>query len=362
MNSNASKENANQAVSSIDKPFFFIAQYRSGYSQGCAENPNGLMEHVLSNAKIVWLDYLVNDVKSETPKIAEKFGFNKKLVSILLKRRREGYEDFDSELGLKLPAIYVKGLEVVVDPVIILIRKNIILTIHGQRAQRFMRFRRYAEVYMRKISRTEPLRDKITRLLSRIIDENNSRNFDHLREIEEYGDTMSKRLMDLHTPRAELGPEIYNMKHALIVYLDALWETIDVLNSLRYGDANLLTDDPRVLARIELLAADVNRQIALSEHMSEVLASGLEVLQSIYNNQLQMLNNRMAFAMTYLTILGTAVLVPNTIATVLANPLFNMTPQDEGWYLALIVGSTIVSTAFAYFWVKRQGWMPKTVD
>jgi magnesium transporter len=65
--------------------------------------------------------------------------------------------------------------------------------------------------------------------------------------------------------------------------------------------------------------------------------------------------------MTYLTIIGTAVLVPNTLATILGNSAFAMEPKDVGWYWALLVGSTIVSTALAYWWVKRQGWLPKKV-
>jgi len=45
--------------------------------------------------------------------------------------------------------------------------------------------------------------------------------------------------------------------------------------------------------------------------------------------------------MTYFTILGTAVLVPNTLATVFGNSAFNMGHQDIGWYTALLVMSTI---------------------
>jgi magnesium transporter len=165
--------------------------------------------------------------------------------------------------------------------------------------------------------------------------------------------------MNSETPREKLGPEIYDMKHALITYLNALWQTVDVLHALRYGDAELITDDQKILYRLSLLADDVNRQIGLAEHLSEVLASGLEVLQSIYNNQLQALNNRMAMVMTYLTIIGTAVLVPNTLATILGNSAFAMEPNDVGWYWALLVGSTVVATALAYWWVKRRGWLPK---
>ncbi|VVB68506.1 CorA-like Mg2+ transporter protein [Candidatus Norongarragalina meridionalis] len=343
----------------LDKRFFYVGRSKTlQITQGCADSPEQFMDTIKAS-RLAWLDYQVDDVETDAYKIAEKFGFSRKLVAELLKDYRSGYEDFDNEMGLKVPAMSVEGMDVVTSPVIVLIRKPIILTIHGEKVQRFIRFRRYAEVYMRKIPKNKPLEDRMTLLLCRILDENNGRNFDHLREIEEQGDKMSKWMMDPTTPRSKLGPEIYKMKHSLIVYLNGLWATLDVINSMRYGDAELLSDDQTVLRRVELLSSDVNQQISLSEHMSEVLASGLEVLQSIYNNQLQVFNNRMAFGMTYLTILGTAVLVPNTIATVMSNPAFAMTPSDEGWYIALIVGSTILSTVFAAWWVRRQGWFPK---
>lgn len=346
----------------LAKRFFYVAQSASGnISQGYAQSSEPFLKNI-NEAKLSWLDYHVDDVEKEARKIGERFGFSRSLISALLRERRSSYQDFDAEMGLKVPAISVDGMNVGVHPIIILIGKSKIVTIHSHKLQRFIRFRRYADVYMRKIPKRGSSNDKITVLLARLLDENNSRNFEHLREIEEQGDSLSKWMMDPETPRAKLGPEIYKMKHALIMYLSALWETLDVVNNLRYGDAALITDDKETLSRFDRLALDINQQIGLSEHMSEVLASGLEVLQSIYNNQLQVLNNRMAYAVTYLTIIGTAVLVPNTIATVMSNPAFNMTPKDEAWYLALLLGSTVISTLGAWWWVKSQKWFPKTMD
>lgn len=346
----------------LAKRFFFVAQSGSGnISQGYAQTSEPFQNRI-REAKLAWLDYHVDDVEKEAQRIGERFGFSKSLITTLLREKRSSYQDFDAEMGLKVPAISVEGMNVRVHPIIILISKSKIVTIHTSKLQRFVRFRRYADVYMRKIPKKGAVEDKITVLLARLLDENNGRNFDHLREIEEQGDNLAKWMMDAETPRAKLGPEIYKMKHALIVYLSALWETLDVTNNLRYGDAILISDDKDILARFDRLATDINQQIGLSEHMSEVLASGLEVLQSIYNNQLQVLNNRMAYAITYLTIIGTAVLVPNTIATILSNPAFNMTGKDEVWYLALLAASTIIATALAYWWVRSQKWFPKNLD
>ena len=174
--------------------------------------------------------------------------------------------------------------------------------------------------------------------------------------------TLNQDLMDPSTPRNLLGPKIYAMKHSLIVYLDGLWQSVDVIHALRFGDAELITDDETLLDRIGGLADAVNNQIGLAEHMSEVLASGLEVLQSIYNNQLQILNNRLALVVAYLTIIGTAFLVPNTLATIMGNSMFEFVPKDSGWYIALMIGSTILAAVVAWWWIKRRGWLPKQPD
>lgn len=325
------------------------------------EQPSDFIS-ILQDADIAWLNFSVSEIQEETAKIASALGFSSSLVPSLLSGYYSAYEDRDTELGLMFPAVRVTGLEVDVKPLLILIRKNLILTMHTKEVVRLVHFYRYAETFMRKIKPILPWQDKLTIFLTRLIDENNSANFDHLRRIETQGDELSKRLTDPTTPRNIIAPEIHNMKHALIQYLDTLWATLDVINSLRHGDAELITDSPKLLARIGILAGDVNSQISLSEHMSEVLASGLEVLQSIYNNQLQIINNRLALAVTWLTVLGTAVLVPNTLATIFSNPAFDMKPSDAGWYSAMLIISTVGSTLLAYWWIKKKGIIPKTIS
>ncbi len=266
-------------------------------------------------------------------------------------------------MGMEIPCIQVRQLDVKLYPLLLLLRRNFILTIHPLTVdRRFMRLRRYGETVLKKIPAKADAPDKLTLLLMRIIDGVNDRNFEHLRQIEERGDELNESMTDPYTPRTKLGPEIYRMKHALITYLNALWNTVDVLHTLRYGDAELITDDPKLLDKLGILVEDVNRQIGLAEHLSEVLASGLEVLQSIYNNQLQNLNNRLALLMTYLTIIGTAILIPNTLATMLGNAVFDIGPKDLGWYLALMIGSTLLGTGLVYWLIRRRGWIPKKME
>ena len=216
---------------------------------------------------------------------------------------------------------------------------------------RVAKLARYADAFMRKIPKDAPWNDKLSLVLVRIINENNDRNFDGLRSIEEHGDRIAKLLLEPVQP-TDLGLEIYQMKHALISYLDTLWASLDVVQSLRHGDAECVSDDEQVLAKFSVLANELTHQVQLTEHMSEVLASGMEVLQSIYNNQLQQLNNQLALAFTWLTILGTVILVPNTIAT-----MFGTFQDYEGqalaWYVAGQVGATTLATFASWRFIRR---------
>ncbi|MFA6530201.1 MAG: CorA family divalent cation transporter [Candidatus Micrarchaeia archaeon] len=356
------KTDPNSVILAVESQGFCVSLLKSGKTEKQEGNRPSEFNKLVGSSCVSWVDFVAKDLATEAEDVADSFGFGRKLVESLLTNKRGSYIDNDKEMGLMIPAVIVNGFDVRVNPLLILIKSNLVMTLHGTEVKRFFHLRRYAETFIKKIKMNEPAPDKLTRILIRILDENNGRNFDHLREIEENGDKLSEVLADPKTPREILGPKIYGMKHALIVYLGALWSTADVLNALRYGDPELLTDDEKILNQMGFLSEEINTHISLAEHLSEVLASGLEVLQSIYNNQLQILNNKLAMVVTYLTIIGTAVLVPNTIATVMSNSAFNMTPADAGWYLAFLAISTILAVILSWVWVKKMGWVPNRPD
>lgn len=311
----------------------------------------------LQNSTLAWINFTVCDIAKDGAEIATLLGFSASLLPEVIKGYHASFVDGETELGIMVPAVRIAKLDLRSYPLVILVRKDLIVTIHSEEVVRLVQFSRYADVYMRKLPESMPLDDRLTSMLVRILDENNSRNFEYLREIEEQGDEMSELLLNPKTPRMEVGKQIYNLKHTLITYLNTLWRTLDVLHNLRYGDAQLVSDNPKMLAQIGLLVEDVNRQISLSEHMSEVLASGLEVLQAIYNNQLQILNNRMALTITWLTILGTAVLVPNTLATIFGY-VFDLDWRLQLWTLSVMFVATGLATYLAYWWVTRKVRLP----
>lgn len=314
---------------------------------------------IVQSCNIAWVNFAVADLEKDGTEIAARLGFSDTIVSALLKGFYSNYEDREVELGLMIPAVRIHGLEIKTYNLIVLIRKNLILTMHNEVVTRFIQFSRYADSYLRKLPENMASEDKLTNMLVRILDENNNRNFEQLREIQDQGDKMSEYLSNPRSPRERVGRNIYEMKHALIEYLNSMWRTNDVLNSLRYGDADVITDNPKVLTKVGLLIEDVNRQISLAEHMSDVLASGLEVLQSIYNNQLQTLNNRMTLAVAWLTILGTALLVPNTIATFFGS-IQGIDSKTFIWYTAITVLATVNATVLAFWWVSKKVIMPRT--
>jgi magnesium transporter len=318
---------------------------------------------LLKEDALEWMDFSVESMNEDSVQIAVSLKFHPQLVSTLLANRYSAYEDMETELGVMLPAVRVDKFDVKVYPLLILIRKNLVLTVHPKDVVRLQMIYKYADIFMKKIRQDLPWNDKLTILLTRIIDENNEKNFSGLRMIEEEGDEVGKYMTDLKAPRVEIGEDIYKMKHALITYLNTLWSSWDVINSLRYGDAETISDNQKILQRIGILGDDISRQIALSEHMSEVLASGLEVLQTIYNNQLQMLNNRLAFVATWLAVLATAVMVPNTIASIFGMNVPEIYGSvDWRWLVFLLVSSTVLSTYLMYVILRKKGWMPHNVD
>ncbi|HLG25155.1 MAG TPA: CorA family divalent cation transporter [Candidatus Nanoarchaeia archaeon] len=338
---------------------FCVAMMKNGTASKMEGNPESFLE-TIKESDFAWVNIQVKDINEESAKIAAMFGFSPSLLSEILNQRFSGYEDFTTELALLLPSVHVSDLEVQVNKLIVLMKGNIIITIHDANVTRFFKFARYAVTFFKKVPKNLDDIDKISLVLIRILDENNERNFDGIRSIEEQGELISKYLVEKTFPRDQLGADIYKMKHALITYLETLWATLDVIHYLRYGDAEMITDDTAILQKVGILSTDLTGQISISEQMSSVLASGLEVLQSIYNNELTILNNRLSLLAVWMAILGTAFIVPNTIATVFGTAI----GDHLEWHtmLIILIISTIVSMFFVYWFVKKRNILPPKVE
>ncbi len=349
------KSLANNNVS----PTFCVAMLKNGSTVKIEGEVKEFLQ-TINDADFVWINAQVDSFEDEGSKIASTLGFNPSIIYELVGQRFSGYEDQTAELGLLLPAVRVRELDVEINKLIILIKSNIIVTIHGERVTRLIKFARYAVTFFKKIPKNLEDVDKISLVLVRILDENNERNFDGIRSIQEQGEIISKYLIETNMFRKELGADIYKMKHALIAYLEALWASLDVIHYLRYGDAELITDDPIILQKVGMLSTDLTRQISISEQMSSVLASGLEVLQSIYNNQLTVLNNKLSLLAVWMAVVGTAFIVPNTIATVFGTQI----GEHVEWrtQLIIMVVTTLISVIFVYIFVKKRSLLPQKAE
>ncbi len=338
-------------------PTFCVAMLKNGSTVKIEGKVDEFLQ-TIRESDFSWINVQVDNLEEDGGKVASLLGFTPSIISELAKQRFSGYEDLTSELGLLLPAVRVRELEVEINKLIILMKSNIIVTIHGEHVTRLVKFARYAVTFFKKVPKNLDDIDKISLVLIRILDENNERNFDGIRSIQEQGEEISKYLIETTGFRQQLGADIYRMKHALITYMEALWASLDVIHYLRYGDAEMITDDPIILQKVGMLSTDLTRQISISEQMSNVLASGLEVMQSIYNNQLTQLNNRFSLLAVWMALIGTAFLVPNTIATVFGTPV----AEHVEWHIQLwvMVISTLGSVLFVYWLMKRKGLFPKT--
>lgn len=346
----------NQAIQTLSqtaaKPVTMcVLLKRDGQVEKLIDRPLSEYLAVIATASVAWIDLTSHDVEKGLEQLAASLGFNQIPVSKILSGFFSAYEDADTELGIMLPSVIVRDFEIRVRPLIVLLKGNLIVTIHDENVNRLMRFARYAPTFMKKM-KAEAKVDKVTLILERIIDENNDRNFEYLREIEKHGDDISRRLIDEDLDKRIVAEEIYKMKHVLITYLNVLWASKDVIDSLHYGDADLITDDEKHLGRIGMLSDNIDRHIELSEQMSNVLSSGLEVMQTIYNNKLQTMNNRFAIVTAYLTVFGTAFLWPNTIATVVSSAGWDM--EGVWWYIPFLIVSTIAATGVSFIWVWKM--------
>lgn len=120
------------------------------------ETPGDFID-VLKNALVGWVDFITDEFDKEAPVAAAKLGFSESLATSLIGEQQLTYQDLNTELGLKLPSIQIRNFDVTIYPLVILLRKNFVLTIHPHNVdRRLIRLRRYADTFIRKMSIAMP--------------------------------------------------------------------------------------------------------------------------------------------------------------------------------------------------------------
>jgi len=304
------------------------------------------MLSVSSSCSVSWTECIVDDIPDTAPEVTKALGITLD-PSVLLGSYLSGYEDRGDILGLMFPVIMFAGHRVKPSPMLIYIRKGHIVTIQDEHAGKILRLSDYASAFFRKLpTKPEEWADTQTMLLVRIIDELSEHNFTILRMIVEAAEQIEIDLAGLRQIPRNLTLELSNMKTAILRFLNSIWATHTSVHSLRYGDPDMVSDNDAILAKFDVILANLERQIEMAEHVLEVLTTGMMVLQTD-------VSNRLSTFVLWIAVADAAVLVPNTLATI-----FGSFPAPESWSLPrllILILSTIGSTIAAY-WLARRYW------
>jgi magnesium transporter len=299
---------------------------------------------IISVGNLTWVECVVDNIIEETPKILENLGITMD-PSVLLSGYVSHYEDRGDILGLMLPFVITGANKTQTTPLLIFIKKDLVVTIHDDHGGKITRLYNYSNTLLRKLPKEpENWADRQTVLVARIIDELSETNFSILRLIVERAEQLELDLAGARQIQKDLSLELSDMKTSLLTFLNAVWATYDTVQNLKYGDADMISDHETILAKFEVILGRLDRQIQMSENVMQVVATGINVIQAEVSNKL-------ATLIVWLTVAGTAVLVPNTLATI-----FSIFPDHESnflWMISVIAGSTALSAYVTYRYTKR---------
>ena len=311
-------------------------------------HPNTEIELINSKLKefsMSWIEFVVDDVSSDAEEIVSKLKIQLDSNSVL-NGYYSNYEDIGNLLGVTIPLVQIKGGHVSPSPVLIYVSENSIISIHDEGAERMMNLSASSEGFLKNLPNKEgDLPERLSILLARIIDEISERNYDTLRVLVERAQSIELELGSEKSVTAkEVSLEMSKIKRAILTFLSAVWATHTTIHSLRYGDAAVLTDRPELLSRFDIVLDDINRQIQLAEQILELLSTGVNVIQT-------QLTNRLSTIILWLTVIGTAVLVPNTLATI-----FAIVPNSHLLFREMaitIILTTVFGSVLSYRAAKR---------
>ena len=297
----------------------------------------------VSDGTFTWIECVVDDIVNETPKILQKLEIDMD-PSLLLSGYVTAYEDAEDTLGIMLPFIVTGDSRTQTSPVLIFVKKDLIVTIHDDYGGKITKLYNYSNSLMRKLPKEpDQWADRQTILLFRLMDEVSETNFSSLRIIVEQAEQLEIDLAGSRQSDRDVGYELSNMKRSLLTFLNAVWATHDTVRNVKFGDPDMLTDDDDILEKFEVILGRLDRQIQMAENVMEVISTGVTIIQTETSNQLTKL-------IVWLTVAATAVLVPNTIATIFGIPDLQI---SWIWVIPILVISTFISAFITYRWTKQ---------
>jgi hypothetical protein len=109
----------------FQKPWFCVALSSGGtIFKTDAESPADFMD-ILNESVIAWVDRWTDDFDKDAPVAAAQLGFGEPLISSLTGDSRLTYQDFDTEMGIKLPSVQVRQFDVEAHPLLLLLRRTL---------------------------------------------------------------------------------------------------------------------------------------------------------------------------------------------------------------------------------------------
>ena len=297
----------------------------------------------LSIGNLTWIECVVDDIVDETPSILKKLDI-KMDPKLLLSGYVTAYEDAGDTLGIMLPFIVTGDSRTQTSPVLIFMKKDLIVTIHDDYGGKITKLYNYSTSLMRQLPKeSEQWANRQTILLFRLMDEVSETNFSSLRTIVEQAEQLEIDLAGSRQTDRDITVELSNMKRSLLTFLNAVWATHDTVRNVKFGDPDMITDDDDVLEKFEVILGRLDRQIQMAENVMEIIATGATIIQTETSNQLTKL-------IVWLTVAATAVLVPNTIATIFGIPDLQI---SWTWIIPILVVSTLISIIVTYRWTKQ---------
>jgi len=104
----------------------------------------------ISTENLTWIECVVDDIVNETPKILQKLEINMD-PSLLLSGYVTAYEDAGDTLGIMLPFIVTGDSRTQTSPVLIFVKKDLIVTIHDDYGGKITKLYNYSNTLMRKL-------------------------------------------------------------------------------------------------------------------------------------------------------------------------------------------------------------------
>tara|TARA_B100000315_G_C14557981_1_gene579122 strand:- start:26 stop:1036 length:1011 start_codon:yes stop_codon:yes gene_type:complete len=330
----------------------FSAIMSDGSSRRQASIDIDELSNKISDSLTSWSEFIVDDVTTGADEVVKKFGITLSPTE-LLSGYYSNYEDRGDVLGLMMPVLTLSSGETKASPVLIYLKQGQVITIHDERTERLIVLSNYAEVFMRKLpGGKEDWADRQTLIAARIIDEIVEHNFEILRLIVERAEQLQIELGEMQQLPRDTAREMSNIKRWILDFLNAVWGARTTVHMLRYGDAEMITDKEELLSRFELILAELDRKIQMTEQVSEVLTAGMNVIQAE-------IQNKLATIVVWLTVVATAFLVPNTLATI-----YGLLPINEVsrlWMVISLIFATVTS-AFLAYWYAWRWWHRKGIS